>query len=95
MGDRIRVISPVDGEIYVERPLAGDAEITRPPSSALRFQQAWRKVAVAEHAAILSRAVDAFVARRDEIANELTWQMGRPIRYTPNEVRGFEERAAT
>ena len=23
---------------------------------------------------------------------ELTWQMGRPVRYTPNEVAGFEER---
>jgi acyl-CoA reductase-like NAD-dependent aldehyde dehydrogenase len=37
--------------------------------------------------------VDAFVAKRDEIAAEITWQMGRPIRFTPGEVRGFEERA--
>ena len=60
---------------------------------AKQAQQAWREVPVAERAAILSRAVDAFVARRDEIARELTWQMGRPLRYTPNEVNGFEERA--
>jgi acyl-CoA reductase-like NAD-dependent aldehyde dehydrogenase len=43
--------------------------------------------------AILTKAIDAFVAKTDDIAAEITWQMGRPIRYTPGEVRGFEERA--
>jgi acyl-CoA reductase-like NAD-dependent aldehyde dehydrogenase len=93
MGDRIRVVSPVDGEVYVERSLASDREIATALERARRAQAEWRGVPVAERAAILSRAVDAFVARKDEIATELTWQMGRPIRYTPNEVRGFEERA--
>lgn len=93
MGDRIRVISPVDGGAYVERSLASDREIAAALERARRAQAEWRGVSVAERAATLSRAVDAFVARRDEIATELTWQMGRPIRYTPNEVRGFEERA--
>jgi acyl-CoA reductase-like NAD-dependent aldehyde dehydrogenase len=93
MGDRIRVVSPIDGEVYVERALAGEAEIAAALDHAARAQKAWREVPVAERAAILGRAVDAFVARRDEIAPELTWQMGRPVRYTPNEVGGFEERA--
>ena len=31
--------------------------------------------------------------RRADIAAEITWQMGRPIRHAPGEVRGFEERA--
>jgi acyl-CoA reductase-like NAD-dependent aldehyde dehydrogenase len=93
MGDRIRVISPVNGEVYVERSLAGEAEITSALDRATEAQKAWREVPVAERAVILGRAVDAFVARRAEIAPELTWQMGRPVRYTPNEVAGFEERA--
>jgi acyl-CoA reductase-like NAD-dependent aldehyde dehydrogenase len=93
MGDRIRVISPVNGEVYVERALAGEAEIAAALEQAARAQKAWREVPVAERAAILGRAVDAFVARRDEIAPELTWQMGRPVRYAPNEVAGLEERA--
>ena len=93
MGDKIRVISPVDGGAYVERSLASDREIAAALERARRAQAEWRAAPVAERAATLSRAVDAFVARRDEIATELTWQMGRPIRYTPNEVGGFEERA--
>jgi acyl-CoA reductase-like NAD-dependent aldehyde dehydrogenase len=93
MGDRIRVISPVDGRVYAERAVAGEAEIADALDRAKRAQEAWRNVPVAERAVILGRSVDAFVARRDELARELTWQMGRPIRYTPNEVNGFEERA--
>jgi acyl-CoA reductase-like NAD-dependent aldehyde dehydrogenase len=93
MGDRIRVISPVNGQVYVERALAGDREIAAALDAAGRAQATWRRVPVAERAAILTAAVDGFVARREEIATELTWQMGRPIRFTPSEVAGFEERA--
>jgi acyl-CoA reductase-like NAD-dependent aldehyde dehydrogenase len=93
MADRIRVVSPVDGQVYVERALAGEAEIAGALDRARRAQEAWRGVPVAQRALILGRAVDALVARQDEIAGELTWQMGRPIRYTPNEVNGFAERA--
>ena len=31
--------------------------------------------------------------RRMTLPLEITWQMGRPIRHAPGEVRGFEERA--
>ena len=51
------------------------------------------RVPVAERARILTRFCDLFEAQRDEIARELTWQMGRPSRYAPNEVRGTLERA--
>ncbi len=93
MSDRIRVISPVNGELYAERPLAGDTEIEAALSRARRAQTEWRNLPIAVRAALLSRAVDAFVANKAEIAAEITWQMGRPIRYTPGEVGGFEERA--
>jgi acyl-CoA reductase-like NAD-dependent aldehyde dehydrogenase len=93
MSDRFRVISPVNGQIYVEGPLADDSEIEQALANARRAQTEWRNVAIAERAAVLARAVDAFVAKKAEIAAEITWQMGRPTRYTPGEVGGFEERA--
>ena len=88
-----RTISPVDGRVYVERRLARAEEIERALAKAERAQPAWRARAVAERVAILERAVDLFVARKDEIAEGITWQMGRPIRHSPGEVAGFEERA--
>ncbi len=89
----LRTISPVDGRVYVERPYASQAQIAVALARAVRAQAAWKDVAVAERAALCSRAVDALVADTTAIAEEITWQMGRPIRSAPGEVRGFEERA--
>jgi acyl-CoA reductase-like NAD-dependent aldehyde dehydrogenase len=88
-----RTISPVDGRVYVERPYATHADIERALSRAVEAQCAWRKTPIAERARMAHAFADAFEKRRDQIALELTWQMGRPIRYSPNEVRGTLERA--
>ena len=93
MADMLKTISPVDGSVYVERPLADAAAIEAALARAVKAQVAWRATPMAERQAILTRAVDAFVAKSDAIAEELTWQMGRPISQAPGEVRGFEERA--
>jgi acyl-CoA reductase-like NAD-dependent aldehyde dehydrogenase len=93
MTSSLQTISPVDGRVFVERPLAGPAEVDRILAVARAAQRRWREVPVAERAAILSRFCDAFESNRDAIATELAWQMGRPIRYAPNEVRGTLERA--
>lgn len=93
MSGKLRTISPVDGSIYVERDLAGNAEIDAALDAAVKAQKAWQETSIEERQTILSKAVDAFLAHGDEIAEELTWQMGRPVSQTPGEVRGFEERA--
>ena len=89
----LRTISPVDGRVYVERPYATETGIAEALARAVHAQAAWKEVAVAERAALCSRAVDALVADTTAIAEEITWQMGRPIRSAPGEVRGLEERA--
>ncbi len=88
-----RTVSPVDGSIFVERTLAVPAQIEAALESARLAQRAWRAVPLAERAAVLERFCDAFESQRDAIAEELSWQMGRPIRYAPSEVRGTLERA--
>ena len=93
MTDTLKTISPVDGSVYVERPLAGSGEIDRTLSAAVSAQAAWKRTPLSERAALLGPAVDAFVAKRDAIAGELSWQMGRPVSHAPGEVAGFEERA--
>src|SRR5512134_246785 len=93
MAQMQRTISPVDGSVYVERPLASAGEAAAMLAGARRAFGEWRRVPVAARAAICTRAVDALVARTAEIAPEISWQMGRPASQSPREVRGFEERA--
>ena len=88
-----RTISPVDGRVYVERPYATRADIERALSHAVEAQRAWRETPNAERVRIGHAFADAFEKRREAIALELTWQMGRPISHSPGEVRGTLERA--
>lgn len=93
MVDSLKCVSPVDGSIYAERPLAGAGDISAALEKARIAQAAWKFTPLAERQALLTKAVDAFVAKRDAIAGEITWQMGRPLAQAPGEVAGFEERA--
>jgi acyl-CoA reductase-like NAD-dependent aldehyde dehydrogenase len=93
MPETLKTISPVDGRIFVELPLETPAGIDRALRSAKAAQPAWGAMALATRCEILKKAVDAFVAKSDDIALEITWQMGRPISHSPGEVRGFAERA--
>ncbi|MEA2928044.1 MAG: hypothetical protein QOG38_472, partial [Hyphomicrobiales bacterium] len=86
-------ISPVDGREVVRRGSASGAEIEAAIGAARNAQAEWKRVSVAERGKIVGKAVDAMLAMRGEIAPELAWQMGRPIRYGGNELGGFEERA--
>ncbi len=88
-----KTVSPVDGRVYVERPLASYEEINQTLSRARHAFVEWRNSSIAERTAILTRFCDEFEKRGAKIAEELTWQMGRPARYAPNEVRGTLERA--
>ena len=93
MSEVQRTVSPVDERVYVERALATDSQIQAILERAAAAQAKWKRVPLAERAAILTRFIDAFVARKQQIAEEISWQMGRPVSQSPGEVRGFEERA--
>ena len=90
----VKTITPIDGSVYVERPLARATDIERALARAVGAQAQWKHVPVAQRAVIVRKMVDWCVARADVLGEELTRQMGRPIAYTPNEIRrGFQERA--
>jgi acyl-CoA reductase-like NAD-dependent aldehyde dehydrogenase len=88
-----KTVSPVDGRVFVERVLAGPEIINEVLRTARHAQAAWRNVPLHERATLLTRFCEEFEKRGPKIAEELTWQMGRPARYAPNEVRGMLERA--
>ncbi|PAU88758.1 aldehyde dehydrogenase [Pseudomonas sp. WN033] len=94
MSKRLQTFSPIDGSLYLERDLATSEQIQRALDSAVYAQQRWKQTPLAERVALGRRAIEAFAAREAQLAEELCWMMGRPIRYTPGEVRGFVERAS-
>ncbi len=92
MTETVKIISPIDGSVYAERPLATSAEIDSAVTRARAARRAWGETTIAERQKILSHFVDALLLMNDEIVPELAWQMGRPIRFG-GEKRGVEERS--
>lgn len=93
MTNRLQTISPIDNAVYVERDYATQEGIQAALEKAQIAQIKWATTPLAERKALCTKAIDAFVARKAEIAKEICWQMGRPIASAAGEVTGMEERA--
>jgi acyl-CoA reductase-like NAD-dependent aldehyde dehydrogenase len=91
MSDSMKIISPIDGSVYAERPIASDAAIDAALSAARAALPKWRATPVAERGRYMLAFLDALMAMNDDITTELAWQMGRPVRYG-GEKGGAEER---
>jgi acyl-CoA reductase-like NAD-dependent aldehyde dehydrogenase len=93
MSVSIQTISPVDGRVIAQRTAATGSEIDAALERARRAQRAWSRVPLAERAAGMERFCAQFERRGAQIAQGLSWQIGRPLRFAPSEVRGTLERA--
>ena len=94
MTETVKIVSPVDGSVYADRPIASDAEIASAVRAARAALPEWRKVSIAERAKYMLAFLDALLAMNDDITKELAWQMGRPVRYG-GEKGATEERIRT
>ena len=89
-----RIISPIDGSVVAERELADDARVESVLSAAHAARTGWRATSLDERIRLCEAMVQWLIDHVEEIAPEISWQMGRPLRYTPNEIlRGAQERA--
>ncbi|WP_299012877.1 aldehyde dehydrogenase family protein [uncultured Photobacterium sp.] len=89
----LQTISPVDGSVVVTRELASRQRCLETLTSSRYARQSWRLASLAQRKHYCILAIDALLSHRNEIASELSWMMGRPIRFSGNELSGVEERA--
>jgi len=92
MPETVKIISPIDGSVYAERPFATPEAIETAVLRAKQARRAWHEVTIAERAKFLTHFVDHLAGQNDAIVPELAWQMGRPVRFG-GEKRGVEERS--
>jgi len=89
-----QIISPIDGSVVAERELASDSVVDAVLAAAQAAQTVWCAMAIAERIRLCEAMIAHLEASVADIATEISWQMGRPVRYTPNEIlRGAQERA--
>jgi acyl-CoA reductase-like NAD-dependent aldehyde dehydrogenase len=89
-----QIISPIDGSVVAERELASDSVVDAVLTTAHAAQSVWRATAISERVRLCEAMIAHLEVSVASIAAEISWQMGRPMRYTPNEIlRGAQERA--
>lgn len=93
MIDVIKIVSPVDGRIYAERQFASEHDISHALDLSVSAQTKWQQTPITERQSICLAAVDALLKNKQKLGEELSWQMGRPIRYSTGEIDGFAQRA--
>ncbi|GAA4119832.1 aldehyde dehydrogenase family protein [Aminobacter aganoensis] len=91
MTETVKLKSPIDGSIYVERPFAEDKAVGAAVERARAAQVAWAQTSIAERGKYMLAMLENLVAMSDDIVPEIAWQMGRPVRYG-GEFGGVKER---
>ncbi|MDB5050083.1 MAG: aldehyde dehydrogenase family protein [Fibrobacteres bacterium] len=89
----LRPVNPFTLEPAGEYPIQDFPALKASLAAARRAAQAWRKVEVGQRAEWLRTGLQYFEANRGAIAEDITLQMGKPIRQSENELKGFFERA--
>ncbi len=86
-------ISPIDGSVYCSTKEHGSKDIEDAINLASKAFPVWADLPIKERAHYITSFVTAIVADKEDIAKEITWQMGRPVGQSPGEIGGFEDRA--
>jgi len=84
--ETITTISPTTNKPIVTREGVADAELGAIPKRAEKAFLSFRRTSLAERQAIVKKALQLLRERQDELAKELTEQMGRPIAYAAKEI---------
>lgn len=93
MPECVRTISPVDGQVVVERQFQSLDDAQKAVRTAADVQKRWRSTPVEERITRVGRMIDLMVANRETLAREITMQMGRPISQAAGEIDGMASRA--
>ncbi|MEU5254522.1 aldehyde dehydrogenase family protein [Streptomyces longwoodensis] len=81
-GEVIDVVDPVDEQVIARVPAAGAEDVDAAVRAARAALPGWAATAPAERAARLSALRDALAARKDEIAETVTAELGAPLAFS-------------
>jgi acyl-CoA reductase-like NAD-dependent aldehyde dehydrogenase len=92
-GRTLTVDDPFTGEVACELRLAQAEEAQRLVDRAAEAQRSFARTPVVERAALVRSFSEAFRARKEEVAQDITRMMGKPIREARGEVETMVGRA--
>jgi aldehyde dehydrogenase (NAD+) len=87
-GEYFENVNPADkGDIIARFPLSDEEDVERAVQSAKRGFEVWRKTPAPARGDVLRRIGDILTRRKDEIADLMTREMGKPLTETRGDVQ--------
>lgn len=80
MSNHIRTINPATHEVIFDQPGTSVEDAGKMAKASKVAFESYRKLGLEERKDIVKRALAILATKYDELAKELTTQMGRPIR---------------
>ncbi|KAJ5551259.1 hypothetical protein N7461_005957 [Penicillium sp. DV-2018c] len=93
MSNHISTICPSTHAVIFDQPGTSLEEAVKVAAASKQAFESYRTTSLEDRKSIVKRALDIIEQRRDELAKELTIQMGRPIRYCASEINTMRLRA--
>jgi len=84
--ETITTLSPVTNEPILTRKGVSSEDLRRIPEAAQAAFPSFSNTTLEQRQKILGKALDILEKKQDELAREVTEQMGRPIAYTSVEI---------
>ncbi|OCK82405.1 betaine aldehyde dehydrogenase 2 [Lepidopterella palustris CBS 459.81] len=84
--ETLTTISPITNEAILTRNGLTAGDIESLPATATKAFESYRRTTLSERQKIVKKALELLKDKQDELAKEITEQMGRPIAYTAKEV---------
>ncbi len=91
---KFKTITPVDNSVYLEEDYHTQKDIDETLKKAKEAQKEWAKTSISKRSEYITKFLDALLGKSEDIAKELSYQMGRPVSYSILELRGVKERAS-
>ncbi|BFZ60231.1 hypothetical protein YB2330_001258 [Saitoella coloradoensis] len=84
---KIITLSPIDQSPVVTREATSPSEIDKIVTDSVEAFKTYKKTSLKDRIAIAEKFLEILERDTEDAARELTQQMGRPIRYTPSEIK--------
>ena len=84
--ETLTTISPITNKPILTRKGLTDIDLQALPASATNAFDSYRRTSLVDRQHIVKKALKLLKSKQDDLAEEITEQMGRPIAYTAKEV---------
>ncbi len=88
-----KTITPIDNSVYFTGDYNNIKDANETLNMAIQAQKEWQNSKISKRKEYVQKFIDILFLKKDEIAKEISYQMGRPVSQSGFELNGFKERA--